>query len=238
METVTAAEGVEPVLLRFDEVSKVYPLPAGDVTALDRISLTVERGEFIAIMGPSGSGKTTLLNLIGCLDVPSSGRLVINGRDVAELSDDELTYLRRDTIGFIFQHFNLIPLLSVLENVEYPLILKCRDRSGCGQTPYKALQAAGLDDERLYTHKPNELSGGQQQRVAIARALVNDPSLLLCDEPTGNLDQKTGKAIMDLLTEMNRNGKTIIMVTHDIGISEYATRQVRIVDGRISEDTV
>ena len=237
METVTAAEGVEPVLLRFDEVSKVYPLPAGDVTALDRISLTVERGEFIAIMGPSGSGKTTLLNLIGCLDVPSSGRLVINGRDVAELSDDELTYLRRDTIGFIFQHFNLIPLLSVLENVEYPLILKCRDRSGCGQTPQMALQAAGLDDERLYTHKPNELSGGQQQRVAIARALVNDPSLLLCDEPTGNLDQKTGKAIMDLLTEMNRNGKTIIMVTHDTGISEYATRQVRIVDGRISEDT-
>ena len=237
METVTAAEGVEPALLRFDEVSKVYPLPAGDVTALDRISLTVERGEFIAIMGPSGSGKTTLLNLIGCLDVPSSGRLVIDGRDVAELSDDELTYLRRDTIGFIFQHFNLIPLLSVLENVEYPLILKCRDRSGCGQTPQMALQAAGLDDERLYTHKPNELSGGQQQRVAIARALVNDPSLLLCDEPTGNLDQKTGKAIMDLLTEMNRNGKTIIMVTHDIGISEYATRQVRIVDGRISEDT-
>ncbi len=237
METVTATEGADPVLLRFEEVSKVYPLPAGDVIALDRVSLTVERGEFIAIMGPSGSGKTTLLNLIGCLDVPSSGRLVINSRDVAELSDDELTFLRRDTIGFIFQHFNLIPLLSVLENVEYPLILKCRDRAGCGQTPQMALRAAGLDDERLYTHKPNELSGGQQQRVAIARALVNDPSLLLCDEPTGNLDQKTGKAIMDLLTEMNRNGKTIIMVTHDLGVAGYATRQIQIVDGRIMEDT-
>lgn len=237
METVTGPGSDEPVLIRFDEVSKVYPLPAGDVIALNRTSLTVERGEFIAIMGPSGSGKTTLLNLIGCLDVPSSGRLVINGRDVAELSDDELTYLRRDTIGFIFQHFNLIPLLSVIENVEYPLILKCGDRATCGMKPFEVLRAAGLDDERLYSHKPNELSGGQQQRVAIARALVNDPSLLLCDEPTGNLDQKTGKAIMDLLAEMNRTGKTIIMVTHDLGVAAYANRQVRIVDGRIMEDS-
>jgi putative ABC transport system ATP-binding protein len=234
METVTANRG--PVLIRFDGVSKIYPLPAGDVVALDRVSLTVEEGEFIAIMGPSGSGKTTLLNLIGCLDVPSSGHLVINNRDVAELSDDELTYLRRDTIGFIFQHFNLIPLLSVLENVEYPLVLK----QGPRNTESKArevLRAAGLDDERLYTHKPNELSGGQQQRVAIARALVNDPSIMLCDEPTGNLDQKTGGAIMDLLSSMNRGGKTIIMVTHDLGIAGYATRQVRIVDGRVQEDT-
>ncbi|HOT94295.1 MAG TPA: ABC transporter ATP-binding protein [Methanoregulaceae archaeon] len=237
METVKAAGEDDPVLIRFDEVSKVYSLPAGDVVALDRISLTVERGEFIAIMGPSGSGKTTLLNLIGCLDVPTSGRLVINGHDVADLSDDDLTYLRRDTIGFIFQHFNLIPLLSVLENVEYPLILKCRDRNACGMKPYEVLRAAGLDDERLYTHKPTELSGGQQQRVAIARAIVNDPSLLLCDEPTGNLDQKTGGAIMDLLAEMNRMGKTIIMVTHDTGVAAFAHRQVRIVDGRIMEDT-
>ena len=237
METVKAAGEDDPVLIRFDEVSKVYSLPAGDVVALDRISLTVERGEFIAIMGPSGSGKTTLLNLIGCLDVPTSGRLVINGHDVADLSDDDLTYLRRDTIGFIFQHFNLIPLLSVLENVEYPLILKCRDRNACGMKPYEVLRAAGLDDERLYTHKPTELSGGQQQRVAIARAIVNDPSLLLCDEPTGNLDQKTGGAIMDLLARMNRMGKTIIMVTHDTGVAAFAHRQVRIVDGRIMEDT-
>jgi len=237
METVTASPGPGPDLIRFEDVTKVYPLPAGDVTALDHVSLTVRHGEFIAVMGPSGSGKTTFLNLIGCLDVPTSGRLMINGRDVAELSDDELTYLRRDTIGFIFQQFNLIPLLSVLENVEYPLILKCRDRSACAQKPYDVLRAAGLDDERLYTHKPNELSGGQQQRVAIARALVNDPYLLLCDEPTGNLDQRTGAAIMALLAEMNKGGKTIIMVTHDPGIAAYATRQVRLVDGRIREDT-
>ena len=237
METVTASGGPGPDLLRFEEVSKVYPLPAGDVLALERVSLTVRPGEFIAIMGPSGSGKTTLLNLIGCLDVPSSGRLLINGRDVADLSDDELTVLRRDTIGFIFQQFNLIPLLSVLENVEYPLVLKCKNRLACGLKPYDVLKAAGLDDERLYTHRPNELSGGQQQRVAIARALVNDPDLLLCDEPTGNLDQRTGQGIMELLASMNRQGKTIIMVTHDPGIADYASRQVRLVDGRIQEDT-
>ncbi|MEN6517108.1 MAG: ABC transporter ATP-binding protein [Methanospirillum sp.] len=237
METVTASGGPRPDLIRFEEVSKVYPLPAGDVVALDRVSLTVRNGEFIAVMGPSGSGKTTFLNLIGCLDVPTAGRLLINGRDVADLSDDELTFLRRDTIGFIFQQFNLIPLLSVIENVEYPLVLKVRDREARGERPFEALKAAGLDDERLYTHKPNELSGGQQQRVAIARALVNDPDLLLCDEPTGNLDQRTGAGIMALLAEMNRGGKTIIMVTHDPGIAAYATRQVRLVDGRIQEDT-
>jgi putative ABC transport system ATP-binding protein len=237
METVTADGGPGPDLIRFEEVSKVYPLPAGDVIALDSVSFTVRNGEFIAIMGPSGSGKTTLLNLIGCLDVPTGGRLLINGRDVADLSDDELTVLRRDTIGFIFQQFNLIPLLSVLENVEYPLVLKCKDRSECGMRPFSALREAGLDDERLYTHRPNELSGGQQQRVAIARALVNDPALLLCDEPTGNLDQRTGQGIMDLLARMNREGKTIIMVTHDPGIAAFATRQVRLVDGRIQEDT-
>ncbi|MEN6341595.1 MAG: ABC transporter ATP-binding protein [Methanospirillum sp.] len=237
METVTASPGPGPDLIRFEDVTKVYPLPAGDVTALDHVSLTVRHGEFIAVMGPSGSGKTTFLNLIGCLDVPTSGRLLINGRDVADLSDDELTYLRRDTIGFIFQQFNLIPLLSVFENVEYPLVLKIRDRAAHASRPIEALKAAGLGDERLYTHRPNELSGGQQQRVAIARALVNNPDLLLCDEPTGNLDQRTGQGIMELLAAMNREGKTIIMVTHDPGIAEYATRQVRLVDGRIREDT-
>jgi len=237
METVTASGGPGADLIRFEEVSKVYPLPAGDVLALDRISLTVRHGEFIAVMGPSGSGKTTFLNLIGCLDVPTGGRLLINGRDVADLTDDELTVLRRDTIGFIFQQFNLIPLLSVIENVEYPLVLKCKDRSACGLRPFQALKSAGLDDERLYTHRPNELSGGQQQRVAIARALVNDPALLLCDEPTGNLDQRTGQGIMELLASMNKEGKTIIMVTHDPGIAAYASRQVRLVDGRIQEDT-
>ena len=237
METVNGRQGGPADLIRFEEVSKIYPLPAGDVVALDRVSLAFRHGEFVAIMGPSGSGKTTLLNLIGCLDVPTSGRLLINERDVGDLSDDELTVLRRDTIGFIFQQFNLIPLLSVIENVEYPLVLKCKNRSQCGLKPYEALRAAGLDDERLYTHRPNELSGGQQQRVAISRALVNDPDLLLCDEPTGNLDQRTGQGIMELLARMNREGKTVIMVTHDPGIAAYASRQVRLVDGRIQEDT-
>lgn len=222
----------QPVLL-FDQVTKVYPLPAGDVVALDHISLKVYPGEFIAIMGPSGSGKTTLLNMMGCLDVPTSGDLLINGSNVKDLSDDQLTWLRRDTIGFIFQHFNLIPLLSVKENVEFPLMLKCQTEE-CGLKPYEVLRAAGLDDVQLYTHKPSELSGGQQQRVAIARALVNDPDILLCDEPTGNLDSKTGKGIMDLLTTMNQNGKTIIMVTHDATVAEYAHRMIQIVDGRIA----
>lgn len=222
----------QPVLL-FDQVTKVYPLSAGDVVALDHISLKVYPGEFIAIMGPSGSGKTTLLNMMGCLDVPTSGDLLINGSNVRDLSDDALTWLRRDTIGFVFQHFNLIPLLSVKENVEFPLILKCSTEE-CGLKPYEVLRAAGLDDVQLYTHKPSELSGGQQQRVAIARALVNDPDILLCDEPTGNLDSKTGKGIMDLLTTMNQNGKTIIMVTHDATVAEYAHRMIQIVDGRIA----
>lgn len=222
----------QPVLL-FDQVTKIYPLPAGDVVALDRISLEVYKGEFIAIMGPSGSGKTTLLNMMGCLDVPTSGDLLINGSNVRNLSDDALTWLRRDTIGFVFQHFNLIPLLSVKENVEFPLILKCQTDE-CGLKPIEVLRAAGLEDANLYTHKPNELSGGQQQRVAIARALVNDPDILLCDEPTGNLDSKTGKGIMDLLTTMNQKGKTIIMVTHDATIAEYAHRMIRIVDGSIA----
>ena len=154
---------------------------------------------------------------------------------MADLSHDELTVLRRDTIGFIFQQFNLIPLLSVLENVEYPLVLKCKDRSECGMRPFASPRAAGVDDERR-TRTGRTSSGGQQQRVAIARALVNDPALLR-DEPTGNLDQCTGAGIMELLATMNREGKTIIMVTHDPGIAEFATRQVRLVDGRIREDT-
>jgi len=224
-------------LIAVANLVKTYGMGDALVHALAGVDLAISAGEFVAVMGPSGSGKTTFLNLIGCLDVPTAGRLLINGRDVADLSDDELTFLRRDTIGFIFQQFNLIPLLSVIENVEYPLVLKVRDREARGERPFEALKAAGLDDERLYTHKPNELSGGQQQRVAIARALVNDPDLLLCDEPTGNLDQRTGAGIMALLAEMNRGGKTIIMVTHDPGIAAYATRQVRLVDGRIQEDT-
>jgi putative ABC transport system ATP-binding protein len=224
-------------LISFHEVTKVYPLPAGDVTALDRVNLGIREGDFIAVMGPSGSGKSTLLNLMGCLDTPTSGELCIRGRNIRGMSDEDLTILRRDHIGFIFQQFNLLPLLTALENVQYPLILKTGVRE-CESRCKEVLEAMDLD-ESLYSHRPSELSGGQQQRVAIARALVNDPEILLADEPTGNLDSKTGGSIMNLLDDLNqRSRKTIIMVTHDPAIARFARRTIRIVDGRIAgEDT-
>ena len=184
-------------------------------------------------MGPSGSGKSTLLNLIGSLDVPTSGDLYIDGRDTRTLSDDELTELRRDRIGFIFQQFNLIPLLTVLENVEYPMILKSRKEVKGNSRARDLLLKVGLTEQML-AHRPKELSGGQQQRVAFARALINDPAILLCDEPTGNLDQATGRLIMDMLSEVNRRGKTIIMVTHDSDVAAYASRTITIIDGKVA----
>jgi putative ABC transport system ATP-binding protein len=220
-------------VISFDNVTKVYPLPAGDVVALAGIDLAIEKGEFVLVMGPSGSGKSTLLNIMGSLDVPTSGEVTIAGRQISRMSDDELTLMRRDHIGFVFQQFNLIPLLSVVENVEYPLILKGR-QTGDRERAAEVLRAVGIT-ETHFTHKPGELSGGQQQRVAIARALANDPDFLLCDEPTGNLDTKTGTAIMDLIARMNREeGKTVVMVTHDPRMTEYADRTVRIVDGRLA----
>ena len=221
----------EPIL-RFEDVSKVYSLPAGDVVALDHVSLTVEPGEFIAVMGPSGSGKSTLLNMMGCLDVPTTGKIYLSGQEISGMSDDDLTRLRRDHIGFVFQQFNLIPLLSALENVEFPIVL-ARGREASRQRATEVLAAVHLDDA-LFSHRPGELSGGEQQRVAIARALANDPDLILCDEPTGNLDTKTGTAIMDLLAAENRRGKTVVMVTHDPRIAAYARRTIRIVDGRLA----
>jgi len=221
----------EPIL-RFEEVSKVYPLPAGDVVALDRVSLIVDPGEFIAVMGPSGSGKSTLLNMMGCLDVPTAGKIYLSGQEISQLNDDDLTRLRRDRIGFVFQQFNLIPLLSAIENVEFPIILTT-GREESRRRAIEVMRMMHLDDA-LFSHRPGELSGGEQQRVAIARALVNDPDLLLCDEPTGNLDTKTGTAIMDLLAEENREGKTIVMVTHDPNVAAYARRTIRIVDGRLA----
>jgi putative ABC transport system ATP-binding protein len=220
-------------LIRFHDVTKIYPLPAGDVTALEGVSLDIGEGDFVAIMGPSGSGKSTLLNLMGCLDTPTSGDLCIKGKNLRDMSDEELTSLRRDHIGFIFQQFNLLPLLTAFENVQYPIILKNGMRGGEARCR-EVLDAMDLD-ESLFSHKPSELSGGQQQRVAIARALVNDPEILLADEPTGNLDSKTGSAIMNLLDELNvQEKKTIIMVTHDPAIARYAKRIIRIVDGRIA----
>ncbi|RQD84710.1 MAG: ABC transporter ATP-binding protein [Methanocalculus sp. MSAO_Arc2] len=218
--------------IRFHDVSKIYSLKSGDVIALDHVTLSIEKGEFIAVMGPSGSGKSTLLNMMGCLDIPTHGKVFINDQNIGEMSDDELTMLRRNHLGFIFQQFNLIPLLSAIENVRLPLILN-GGGDECTLNCRNILQAVGISEERL-DHKPPELSGGQQQRVAIARALINDPEILLADEPTGNLDTKTGAQIMDLLSRLQKEeGKTIIMVTHDPTLSRYADRVIRIVDGRI-----
>jgi putative ABC transport system ATP-binding protein len=223
------------IIIRFEDVTKIYPLPAGDVTALNHVYLNVHRGEFIAIMGPSGSGKSTLLNLMGSLDTPTTGELYIEGKRVRGMSDEELTSLRRDHIGFIFQQFNLIPLFTALENVQYPYILKTGDRSNTERC--REVLASMDMNESLYSHKPSELSGGQQQRVAIARALVNDPEILMADEPTGNLDTKTGQAIMELLRDLNKTrGKTIIMVTHDPNIARFADRTIQIVDGKIKPE--
>lgn len=222
-------------VMEFIGVSKIYPLSSENVTALSDISLQVFPGEFIAIMGPSGSGKSTLLNMMGCLDVPTKGDVFIRGHSIKTLSDDQLTTLRRDELGFIFQQFNLIPLLNALENVRYPLILK-NGMSASRERCQEILSEVGLLPA-LWDHRPNQLSGGQQQRVAIARSLINNPAILLCDEPTGNLDTKTGQAIMTLLERLcHDEGKTIIMVTHDPKTAEYADRVIRIEDGRIQEE--
>ena len=221
----------DPIIELF-EVTKVYPLPAGDVIALDRVSMAIGDGEFVAIMGPSGSGKSTLLNQLGCLDRPTSGNLLIGGRNTREMNDRELTSLRLNTIGYIFQRFNLISLLSAYENVEFPYLMKHRRPDGSGRVA-TLLSQVGIDSA-MAKHKPPELSGGQQQRVAIARALINDPRILLCDEPTGNLDSVTGQQIMEMLTGLNRKGRTIVVVTHDPGVARYARRIITVRDGRVA----
>jgi putative ABC transport system ATP-binding protein len=221
----------ETPLIRLDDVSKIYHLESGDFTALDHVSLEIQENEFIAIMGPSGSGKSTMMNQLGILDVPTSGKLYIDGRDVSLMTALERTHMRRDIIGYIFQKFYLIPLLTAYENVEYPLILRYKKRDSSGKAA-AVLKAVGFDSD-MSAHRPNQLSGGQQQRVAIARALVNDPKIILCDEPTGNLDRKTGIQIMDILVGLHQEGKTVILVTHDPKIAEYAHRTIELEDGRV-----
>ncbi len=215
----------------FENVSKIYRTRYYQVSALKDINLEILKGEFIAIMGPSGSGKSTMLNLIGCLDRPTEGEIYIKGTPISGLRDDELTDLRRNTIGFVFQQFNLIPTLSALENIELPMIFRGTDSGERRKRARKLLEIVGLED--VADRKPVEMSGGQQQRVAIARALANSPEILLCDEPTGNLDSKTGEQVMEILAGLRDEGVTVVLVTHDESLRRYAERVVRLRDGRI-----
>ncbi len=223
-----------PPLIEIRELVKVYEMGDTQVRALDGVSFTVETGEFVAIMGPSGSGKSTLMNLIGCLDTPSSGTYSLNSNEVSRLDDDELARIRNREIGFVFQTFNLLSRASALENVEVPLVYAGVPRQERRRRAKEMLEMVGLGD-RMH-HQPNELSGGQRQRVAVARALVNNPSLLLADEPTGNLDSRTGDEIMALFDELNRKGNAIVLVTHEEDIARHARRVVRLRDGKVVEE--
>jgi len=218
-------------LIRIEKLHKIYFLGKTEVHALRGIDLQINRNEYVAIMGPSGSGKSTLMNIIGCLDVPTSGRYWLNGQDVSQLNDDALAQIRNKEIGFVFQTFNLLPRADALHNVELPLIYNGRPGTERKKLAIQALEKVGLGD-RIH-HKPNELSGGQRQRVAIARALVNNPSLILADEPTGNLDTKTGAEIMEIFDQLHEQGNTIILVTHEAFIAEHAHRIIHLKDGII-----
>jgi len=222
------------VVIKTTELTKVYQMGAEEVHALRGLNVEIRKGEYVAIMGPSGSGKSTLMNLIGCLDSPSAGQYWLAGRLVSELDDDELAYIRNKEIGFVFQTFNLLPRATALHNVELPLIY---NGTPAEERLEKAKQALARVDltERMH-HKPNELSGGQRQRVAIARALVNSPSIVLADEPTGNLDSRTGEEIMALFATLHRQGNTIILVTHENDIAQHAHRIIYIRDGKIASD--
>jgi len=221
-------------LIRLQNISRVYQMGAETIYALRDVSMEIERGEYVAIMGPSGSGKSTLMNLIGCLDSPTAGKYELNGIDVSEMDDNELAEVRNSEIGFVFQTFNLLPRSHALHNVELPLIYASIDPDLRKEMAREALASVGLAD-RMH-HRPNELSGGQRQRVAVARALINKPSILLADEPTGNLDSRTGTEIMALFEELSRKGHTIILVTHEEEIARHARRIVRIRDGLIASD--
>jgi len=222
------------MLISISNLRKIYQMGEAEVRALDGVDLKVEAGEYVAIMGPSGSGKSTLMNLIGCLDTPTSGEYILNGKRVSDLDDTELAEIRNHEIGFVFQTFNLLSRATALSNVELPLIyarISARERH---RRAREALEKVGLDDRAK--HQPNELSGGQRQRVALARALVNQPSILLADEPTGNLDSRTSAEMMELFNELNAAGNTMIVVTHEEDIAAHARRVVRLLDGKIVVD--
>ncbi len=233
MDATQAQAAGSPTLL-LDQVVKTYTMGDTEVRALRGVSLTIGRNEYVAIMGPSGSGKSTLMNMIGCLDTPTSGTYLLEDLPVGEMSDDELADIRNRKIGFVFQTFNLLPRADVLHNVELPLVYAGVPRAERRRRAEEAIERVGLADRAH--HKPNELSGGQRQRVAIARALVGSPSIILADEPTGNLDSKTGAEIMRMFDELHASGQTIILVTHEDDIAAHAKRTVRLRDGLIESD--
>jgi putative ABC transport system ATP-binding protein len=222
------------MLIKVSGVKKIYEVGIQKIEAVAGIDLEIDRGDYVAIMGPSGSGKSTFMNLLGCLDTPSAGDYWLNGEEVSGLSDDELARIRNREIGFVFQTFNLLPRATAAQNVELPLIYGGVPAEERRQRAGEVLEAVGLTDRA--SHRPNELSGGQRQRVAIARAMVNRPSIILADEPTGNLDSKTGLEIMSLFDTIHGAGNTIVMVTHEEHIAEYAKRVIRLLDGKIESD--
>ena len=230
-------------MLKFHPMSKVieitnikrdFPLGSEVVKVLKGIDLTIDRGEYVAFMGPSGSGKSTLMNLLGCLDTPTSGKYILNGKDVSQMTDDELADIRNREIGFVFQTFNLLPRTTALDNVALPMVYAGASKTDRDKRASDVLKNVGLGDRM--DHKPNQLSGGQRQRVAVARALVNNPSIILADEPTGNLDSKTSVEIMHLFDEIHASGNTVILVTHEEDIAEHAHRIIRLKDGMIEKD--
>ena len=221
-------------LIHLQDVKKIYLMGMTEVHALDGVTLDIYPNEYVAIMGPSGSGKSTMMNMIGCLDTPTSGTYILRGQNVGELSDDELAGIRNKEVGFVFQTFNLLPRVNCLQNVELPLIYSGRKKSLRREMAADALESVGLGDRM--THKPNELSGGERQRVAVARALVNNPSILLADEPTGNLDTRTGEEIMILFETLYRRGNTVLVVTHEEAVARHARRIIRLRDGLVEQD--
>lgn len=228
------AQATNGIVIQTRGLSKYYVLGAETVRAVRGVDLEIQQGEFVAIMGPSGSGKSTFMNLIGCLDTPTAGEYWLNGRQVSELSDDQLARVRNRDIGFVFQTFNLLPRATSLHNVELPLIYAGTPAKERKRRAEEKLERVGLEDRM--GHKPPELSGGQRQRVAIARALVNDPALLLADEPTGNLDSQTSQEIVEILRQLNHAGQTIVLVTHEPDIAAAASRQVHLMDGLVERD--
>jgi putative ABC transport system ATP-binding protein len=233
--SAAAAVASDGALIRAEDLWRTYVMGAEEIHALRGVSFTIDRGEYVAVMGPSGSGKSTLMNIVGCLDTPSRGTYVLRGKMVSQMNDDELAAVRNREIGFVFQTFNLLPRATALHNVELPLVYAGVPKDQRLELARKSLEMVDLGDR--VTHRPNELSGGQRQRVAIARALVMHPSILLADEPTGNLDSQTGEDIMKLFERLHHEGHTIVLVTHEADIAQHAHRTLRIRDGQIESDT-